>query len=81
MSSDRVNFKNLKSWLSTLKTDEEVLAEKDKFFEKHKNLTEKQVNAIKSIFRDRRDWLDAESRGEEFWDDKEHARLEGWIIY
>lgn len=81
MSSDRVDFKNLKSWLSTLKTDEEVLAEKDKFFEKHKNLTEKQMNAIKSIFRDRRDWLDAESRGEEFWDDKERARLEGWIIY
>lgn len=81
MSSDKVDFKNLKSWLSTIKTDEEVVAERDKFFEKHKNLTGKQVNAIKSIFRDRRDWLDAESRGEEFWDDKEHARLEGWIIY
>lgn len=81
MGYDRVDFKNLKSWLSTIKTDEEVVAERDKFFEKHKNLTEKQAGAIERIFAVRRDWIDAESRGEEYWDDKEHARLEGWIFY
>lgn len=54
----RLDFDSLKSWLETLKTEEEVKAAKEKCFEKHPKMTEKQRSAVNRIFAERIDSIE-----------------------
>ena len=54
---DRLDFDKVKEWLLTIHSAEEVKAAKDKTFEKHPDMTEKQRHALERIFAARLDQL------------------------
>lgn len=78
MGYEKIEFSAVKAWLMTIKTEKEVLAERDKFFEEHKNLSDKQVDAFKRMFAERTDQIADEQSGVEHWDDKNYVKQYGW---
>lgn len=56
-SDGRLDFDQLKSWLLTMNSEEEVNAAKQKCLEKYPKMSEKQHNAINCIFAERIDQL------------------------
>ena len=70
MGYERVEFDKIKAWLKTIKTEEAVRAEEQKFMEAHQSLSQKQQDALARIFAERVDQIDDELNGVEHWADK-----------
>ena len=68
-----LDFNEIKSQLKTLKTEQEVIEARDKLLREHRNLSGKQVGAIKRIFSERTDEIDDELNGVEHYSTTDRA--------
>lgn len=78
MAYEKIDFDQFKAWLKTIKTEKEVYAERDKFFNEHRNLSEKQIGAFARMFAERTDQIADEQSGVEHWGDKNYVKQHGW---
>ena len=78
MTYEKIDFNNIKAWLMTIKTEKEVVEQRDKFFKEHKSLSDKQIDAFKRMFAERSDQIADEQSGVEHWDDKNYVKHYGW---
>lgn len=76
MGYEKLDFTQLRGWLSSFKTEEEVIDAREKFLSEHKNLSDKQIGAFQRLCAERIDQIDIGI--DSYFEDKEYAKKQGW---